>query len=131
MAMLFVASVASAPALADGGYFSREQAERGKTLYQQHCSECHGKALEGRNAVPLSGTPFTSRWADVGATVDDLWYLVRSQMPYGAPGTLPALQSLDIVAFILSENGYPEGSAELPPVAGVLFAKSLARRPPP
>ena len=76
--------------------------------------------LEGQNSVPLSGATFQVRWADEKHTVDDLFYIVRTLMPYGQPATLSKQEYIDIVAYILMMNGYPAGDRALPADPAVL-----------
>ena len=113
MCVLFAAAD---PALADDavGMYSEAQAARGERLYETNCSACHGGKLEGKTAVPLSGDAFSSRWADLEHSVDDLLYIVRTQMPYSDPGRLAKQEYLDIVTYILKVNGYPGGGNDLP-----------------
>lgn len=123
-AMAVVGGVVSGFCVADGaGYYGEAQARRGEPLYLRHCGECHGARLEGATAVPLTGPAFRARWASLDLTVDDLFYIVRTQMPYGAPCSVPASELLDIVAFVLKANGYPGGAQPLP-----LDSKALSWR---
>jgi mono/diheme cytochrome c family protein len=94
--------------------YSETQALRGRELYGAHCASCHGAALEGQGSLPLSGATFQARWADDHHTVDDLFYIIRTLMPYGQPATLSREQYIDIVAYILMVNGYPAGTQPLP-----------------
>jgi hypothetical protein len=71
---------------------------------------------------------FLSRWADGQHTLDDLFYIVRTQMPYSAPGSLAKQQYADVVAFVLQMNGYPAGEAELTPSAAALKKITLQPR---
>ena len=60
--------------------FTVEQAERGRTLYEQVCVECHLASLAGANeAPPLRGADFLDAWG-VGAVVD-LAETIRVTMP--------------------------------------------------
>ena len=93
------------------GVYAGTQAARGQTLYRTRCASCHGFSLTGGSASALAGSSFMSKWS--GRTVDDLYYVTRTQMPYGAAGTLTDKQSIDIVAYILKSNGYPAGRREL------------------
>jgi hypothetical protein len=68
--------------------YSAEQAHKGHDLYNEHCASCHGAALEGQGSLPLSGATFRERWADDRHSVDDLFYIIRTLMPYGQPATL-------------------------------------------
>ena len=107
------APIAAEPATVDR-LFTNAQAARGERLYAEHCASCHGLNLEGRGATPLSGETFRTKWADGKHTVDDLYYIVRTSMPYSAPGKLSKQEYVDVVAYILKVNGYQEGGQELP-----------------
>jgi S-disulfanyl-L-cysteine oxidoreductase SoxD len=100
--------------------FSEDQAARGESLYAQHCAACHGAKLEGNPAVPLAGEKFLGRWADGQHSLDDLLYIIRTLMPYNAPGSLSRQQYADLAAYILKSNHYPAGDAELPPRGAAL-----------
>ena len=94
--------------------YNEEQALKGQDLYNEHCASCHGAALEGQGSLPLSGATFRARWADDHHSVDDLFYIIRTLMPYGQPATLPKQEYIDIIAYILMVNGYPAGAQPLP-----------------
>lgn len=94
--------------------YSEEQALKGHDLYNEHCASCHGEALEGQGSLPLSGATFRARWADDRHSVDDLFYIIRTLMPYGQPATLSKQEYIDIIAYILMVNGYPAGAQPLP-----------------
>ena len=108
--------------------FSEEQAARGESLYAGHCAVCHGAKLEGNPAVPLAGESFLARWADGQHTVDDLLYIIRTLMPYNAPGSLSRQQYADLTAYILKSNRYPAGEAELPARGAALKQMMLQPR---
>jgi len=111
-----------------GAFYSEGQAGRGEQLYQQYCMSCHGGSLQGNPAAPLVGTAFLSRWADGQHTLDDLLYIMRTQMPYNAPASLTRQQYADVLAYVLKANGYPAGEAELVPSAAVLKHITLQPR---
>lgn len=98
--------------------FTEAQAQRGQALYTAKCASCHGTSLEGGSASALSGAKFAAKWT--GKSVDDLYFITRTQMPYGAGGTLTEQQYIDIVAHLLKGNGYGAGTRELPTDATVL-----------
>jgi alcohol dehydrogenase (cytochrome c) len=95
------------------GLFTAAQAARGAEAYAKHCASCHGQSLEGTTSKPLAGARFMRKWGDGGNTIDELLFVVRTQMPYEAAGTLTSQQYIDLVAFILKSNGYGAGSKEL------------------
>jgi mono/diheme cytochrome c family protein len=83
-----------------------EQAARGKAAYSRSCSGCHRTDLSGdQNAPALSGDAFAERWA--GQTVADLFDNVQTGMPMDNPGGLSDTTFIDIVVYLLEQNGYP------------------------
>lgn len=101
------------------GIYNEEQATRGKALYSQECSSCHGGELTGGEmAPPLAGGEFMAGWD--GLTVGDLFERIRISMPQSAPGSLSGQQNADILAFVFSANKFPAGTAEMPKEAGIL-----------
>jgi mono/diheme cytochrome c family protein len=82
--------------------YSEEQALQGRGLYNEHCASCHGAALEGQGSLPLSGATFRARWADDRHSVDDLFYIIRTLMPYGQPATLSKQEYLDVIQYEVS-----------------------------
>ena len=59
-------------ALAQQATFSG-QAEVGRALYSTNCAQCHGAALEGQSAGPLSGDAFLGTWGAGAANAGDLY----------------------------------------------------------
>jgi hypothetical protein len=47
-------------------------------------------------------------------SVADLFERIRISMPLDRPSTLSRAQTADVTAFLLKENKWPAGSAELP-----------------
>jgi alcohol dehydrogenase (cytochrome c) len=97
-----------------GGIFTNAQAQRGQNLYEKRCASCHGLQLTGGSAAPLSGNQFMAKWGQGKHSVDELYYITRTQMPYGAAATMTNQQYIDIVAYMLKANGYQAGERQLP-----------------
>ena len=110
--------------------YTEEQAVTGRDLYAEHCASCHGMMLEGGSSVPLSGATFQTRWADEKHSVGDLFYIVRTLMPYGQPATLSKPEYIDIIAYLLMINGYPAGRRALPLDPAVLDGIIIRPRQP-
>jgi len=105
------------------GVFSKAQAGRGGALYQAECASCHGPQLGGIDAAPaLVGGRFASNWN--GVIIADMVDRIRISMPQNAPGKLSRQQVTDVLAYILSRNGFPAGDKELPRQAG--FQRDIA-----
>lgn len=94
------------------GVYTREQANRGKTVYGEECLKCHGENLSGGEAgQALAGEEFLRKWN--GKTAGDLFGLIRKTMPSDDPGSLSSREYSDLVAYILSGNEFPAGQKEL------------------
>jgi cytochrome c553 len=96
------------------GIFTTGQADRGQTAAAQgRCTGCHGTELGGTDRAPaLKGPAFLANWED--GSVNRLFAKIRDTMPPSNTDQLAAATKLDVVAFILRENGFPAGSVELP-----------------
>jgi cytochrome c len=96
------------------GVYTDAQAERGKTLYDHQCIDCHGEELEGDvvEHPALAGSGFIYKWN--GLTVADLFERIHRDMPMDNPGTLTRQKAVDLAAFLLKFNRFPSGAQELP-----------------
>ena len=65
---------------------------------------------------------FEVRWEDEKHSVDDLFYILRTLMPYENPATLSKQEYIDIDAYLLMMNGHPAGAQALPLDPSVLEA---------
>ena len=93
------------------GVYTVEQAARGREVYQDQCTSCHGDALEGVVGPPLAGDGFLSIWS--ARPVVDLVDKIHNTMPLEAPAPLSRLQSIDLAAYILQRGGFPAGQTAL------------------
>lgn len=102
------------PATASLGVYSTAQAERGRETYTVFCAGCHAEDLEGTNSGDSGAPPLKHDRFMEGSTVGALVSKVQRSMPLDAPGSLSREAVADVVAFILRENGFPPGAADLP-----------------
>jgi mono/diheme cytochrome c family protein len=111
------------------GVYSREQQQRGRALYDERCSTCHGTELGGGEmAPPLAGGAFQSNWD--GLSVGDLAERIRISMPQGNEGSLGRQQVSDIMAAIFAANEYPAAQMELPKELELLKLIQITSRKP-
>jgi mono/diheme cytochrome c family protein len=99
----------AAPAPADAaaaGVFTAEQAERGLAAYTSRCSACHGDDI----------THVVMGYPDAG----QFFSFISTEMPASAPGSLQPQMYADIIAYLLSVNGFAAGPQELLPDPAVL-----------
>lgn len=104
------AAAAQAVAAPPPAIYTPAQASAGATVFAQSCASCHGATLQGEAGPALTGPGFV---AGVGNNIGSLFSLVAQQMPLSSPGSLSQTQYEDVVAYILSKNGYPAGSTAL------------------
>jgi mono/diheme cytochrome c family protein len=101
------------------GIFTPAQLERGKAVYRADCATCHD-ATELGEAPSLSGDIFMRNWE--GHTVGRLYTKILEQMPANNVRSVSPSQKLDVLAYILHENGFPSGADDL-----TADAQTLAR----
>jgi mono/diheme cytochrome c family protein len=91
--------------------YTEAQAKLGFVKYIGNCAMCHGTHLEGRSGPSLKGP----NWANAKAayTVGEVFSVVSQQMPAISPGQLPHDDYVQIMAYLLQQNGYPAGSTPL------------------
>ena len=92
-------------------WYAADQAQTGSKLYSQNCSSCHGAKLEGGAGPSLVGTSWKQLYS--GAKLLTVWGEIHGPMAQYAGTTFTEQQSLDILAFLLHENGYAAGSTPL------------------
>lgn len=96
------------------GAYTAVQADRGKIVYDQSCSACHGVSLRGganEFAAPaLAGPFFFEKWS--GRPLEELFRYGAENMP---PDQTRLSESayLDVTAYILQVLKYPAGNTEL------------------
>lgn len=121
MGALFVGTVSTVVIAAQGakptgptvwdGVYTDAQADRATGVFSQSCERCHTLTSEGTR--PLSGDKFWEGYTQ--KTVGDLLNFVKTNMPNGQGGSLPAPTYNDLVALILKSNGFPAGKTEVTP----------------
>ena len=84
------------------GVFTDEQVVRGKAAYDANCGTCHDMEFY---------EDIWDYWQD--KPLLDFWFTLVAEMPSENPGSLSDSEYTDIVAYILSERGYPSGDTAL------------------
>lgn len=84
------------------GVFSQAQAATGEQTYEANCAACHDMKFY-KDIWPY--------WQ--GKALIDFYYRIVAEMPSDNPGSLLDQEYTDIVAYILSDLGYPAGETSL------------------
>ena len=104
------------------GVYTEAQALRGRSQYVEICGYCHRDDLSGggseAGAPTLRGPFFTTQWQD--RLLVDLFVTIGTTMPQHNPDSLRPQVVIDIVSYLLWENGLPAGRTELPPALAAL-----------
>jgi mono/diheme cytochrome c family protein len=87
------------------GIYTDAQVAKGEETYYNICISCHPKGT-------YAGPSFKSNWG--GRPLSDLFDWVLNKMPKNDPGTLSPEQSVDVIAYILKQNGMPAGKTTIP-----------------
>lgn len=95
------AATAEAPAAAVTAV-PADQARRGENAFLASCTACHASS-------EFSATAFKRRWSN--RTAADLYDLMSATMPEDAPASLAPQEYVDIVAYMLSLNGFDTSAA--------------------
>ena len=125
------------------GFYSEEQATRGRALFDRHCAACHSAQSAGDPTIDATGRGFrvgledrhyTSlaspylekafRGRPVFPSVYFLFKRIESQPPIDVD-SISAQERSDIVAFILRANGFPAGPDDLTPDVATMRAMLL------
>ena len=113
LALWFVASAGLAAQSPTQLSFTEEQAEQGRTAYDERCASCHGEHLDdGEVAPPLKGVDFRERWRT--ESPEALFTLTSATMPQDRPGALDDATYAALLAYIYQENGSAPGADALP-----------------
>jgi mono/diheme cytochrome c family protein len=111
VATLGTQSVAGSPAAALPTLYTQAQADDGLSQYSANCAKCHGDNLQGRSGPALTGKHFATEKS--AYTVGDVFHIVAQNMPAAQPGSLAHDDYVQIMAFLLQQNGYPAGKTPL------------------
>ncbi|MGA0935698.1 MAG: PQQ-binding-like beta-propeller repeat protein [Pseudohongiellaceae bacterium] len=85
------------------GVFNAAQAARGARVFADHCSDCH-------EAGNYAGQALHTKWGSF--TLGDIYSDIAVSMPPENPGGLPPEDYASIIAYLLSETGYAQGSED-------------------
>jgi hypothetical protein len=106
--------------------YTAAQAERGKTNFTTSCARCHLADLSGGTGPSLKGERFITAWEN--ENLYRLFTKIRDTMPPNFGTTLTEESKLDVITYILQNNGFPTGSAELTTNVDTLEGIQIVRK---
>jgi mono/diheme cytochrome c family protein len=92
------------------GIYSKEQAERGKAVYDKICVACHTfkPSEKSKDNPDLGGDAFLTKWDQ--KTLHELATVIYTTMPNDGSAVIDEAQTMDVVAYILQQNNFPAGA---------------------
>jgi mono/diheme cytochrome c family protein len=96
------------------GIYTKAQADGAKAQFDKICAECHAFTVAAKKKprdLPLGDEPFLSSWE--GRTLDALITTIVLTMPNDGSAAVSDAEALDLVAYILQQNGFPAGPGPL------------------
>lgn len=97
------------------GVFTAEQVASGQQVYDAQCKTCHNMRFYRDTLRSWNNQPLLYLWENIMGT-----------MPGDNPGSLMFEEYTDVIAYILSENGFPAGDLKLDPDNGMDNIKILS-----
>jgi mono/diheme cytochrome c family protein len=85
------------------GIFSKAQADRGREVFVNVCANCHTRGQ-------FNDGTWRRKWQ--GRTVFDVLESIRTTMPNDNPSGLSDGEYLDVITYLLAQNGYPAGAQD-------------------
>lgn len=90
------------------GVFTASQVSSGQVVYDNSCKTCHNMRFYRDTLKSWDSQPLIY-----------LWETIMGTMPADNPGSLGLDEYTDVIAYILSENGFPAGEHTLDPDNGM------------
>jgi mono/diheme cytochrome c family protein len=108
------APLATAQKTTNDRVYSKAQADGAKASFNKLCADCHAFTVAAKKRpadLPLGDDPFLKKWN--GRSLDELVTLIVMTMPNDGSAVVTDAEAIDMVAYILQQNGFPAGPAAL------------------
>ena len=107
------------------GIYTKAQADAAKPKFEKLCSDCHAFTVVAKKQekdLPLGDEPFLKKWE--GRSLDELLTVIVTTMPNDGSAVITDAEALDLLAYVLQQNGFAPGKVPLDKAGG---AAVLAR----
>ena len=109
-----VAGGAVAEKTTNDGVYTKVQADGAKAQFDKICADCHPFTVAAKKKpkdVPLGDEPFFENWN--GRTLGEIITTIALTMPNDGSAVVSDAEAVDLVAYILQQNGFPAGATAL------------------
>ncbi|MEX2660316.1 MAG: cytochrome c, partial [Vicinamibacterales bacterium] len=90
------------------GIYTKAQADGARAQFEKICAACHPFTVAAKKKpkdVPLGDEPFFENWE--GRSLDAIVTTIVLTMPNDGSGVVTDAEAVDLVAYILQQNGFP------------------------
>jgi mono/diheme cytochrome c family protein len=104
----------SAAQTTNDGIYTKAQADGAKKQFDKICAECHAFTVAAKKKpkdLTLGDEPFFESWT--GRPVVDLVNVIVLTMPNDGSAVVSETEAVDLVAYMLQQNGFPAGPKPL------------------
>lgn len=101
-------------ATTNDGIYTKAQADGAKAQYDKVCLTCHAFSEDGRKKkedLLLGSEEFLKKWE--GKSVEELVTTTALSMPNDGSAVISEEEALNLIAYVLQQNGFPAGNAPL------------------
>jgi len=96
------------------GLYTKAQADGAREQFEKICADCHPFTVAAKKKPkdkPLGEDPFFENWT--GRPLSELVTLIHLQMPDDGSADVSEEEAIDLVAYILQQNGFTPGQGPL------------------
>lgn len=108
------ANAAPAQGTSNDGIYTKAQADGARKQFDKICADCHPFTVAAKKKpkdLPLGDEPFFENWT--GRPLTELVTVIALTMPNDGSAVVTEAEAVDLVAYILQQNGFPAGSKPL------------------
>jgi mono/diheme cytochrome c family protein len=94
--------------------YTKAQADGAKAQFEKLCASCHAFTVAAKakpKDLPLGDEPFFESWS--GRPLSEMISIIALTMPNDGSAVVTDQEAVDLVAYILQQNGFPAGSTPL------------------
>jgi mono/diheme cytochrome c family protein len=96
------------------GVYTKAQADGAKAQFEKLCASCHAFTVAEKKKpkdLPLGDEPFFESWT--GRPLSAMISVIALTMPNDGSAVVTDQEAIDLVAYILQQNGFPAGEKAL------------------